>query len=268
MNIGNIGLIGAGNIGTAFVRGWVRADASMAARILVTDTSRFMAERLAEETGVTVVEANRGLVEQCDLVLLAVKPGDVDAALADCIDIFGMGKILVSLAAGRTTTSLEMLFPVGVPVIRLMPNVAVSVGAGTIVLATGEHVELETEEQVTGLLAQLGRVVTLPEKLFAAATAISGSGPGFLALIADGFIDAGVMAGLPGSVSRELTASMIEGTAKLLVEEGLSPTELRHRVTSPAGTTAAGLAQLERDGVRSAIIDAIQVAVDRANELG
>ena len=268
MNIGNIGLIGAGNIGSAFVRGWVRADAAMAARLIVADASRFLSERLSEEAGVASTDTNRELVEKCDVVLVAVKPADIETALADCLDLFGMGKILVSLAAGRTTTSLEMLFPVGVPVIRLMPNVAVSVGAGTIVLATGEHVDLETEENVTELLAPLGRIVTLPEKLFPAATAISGSGPGFLALIADGFIDAGVMAGLPGSVSRELTSVMINGVARLLIEEGLSPTELRHRVTSPAGTTAAGLAQLERDGVRAAIIDAIQVAANRANELG
>lgn len=268
MNIGDIGLIGAGNIGSAFVRGWLRADAGMAGRIIVADASSFMAERLAEETGITAAASNRELVERCDLVIIAVKPGDIEAALEESLDLFGMGKILLSVAAGRTTTSLEMLFPVGVPVVRLMPNVAVAVGAGTIVLATGEHVDMETEKQVIELLAPLGRIVTLPEKLFAAATAISGSGPGFMALIADGFIDAGIMAGLPAAASRELTASMLDGTARLLTEEGLSPTELRHRVTSPAGTTAAGLAQLERDGVRSAIIDAIQVAVNRANELG
>ncbi|RJQ47467.1 MAG: pyrroline-5-carboxylate reductase [Gaiellales bacterium] len=268
MKIGDIGLIGAGNIGSAFVRGWVGADAAMASRLVVADAAGFVAERLAEETGVTVAGSNRELVERCDLVLVAVKPGDIESSLTDCLDLFGMGKIIVSLAAGRTTTSLEMLFTVGVPVIRLMPNVAVAVGAGTLVLATGEHVDLETEEMVTELLAPLGRIVTLPEKLFSAATAISGSGPGFMALIADGFIDAGVMAGLPGPVSRELTVSMLEGTARLLIEEGLSPTELRHRVTSPAGTTAAGLAQLERDGVRSAIIDAVQVTVHRSNELG
>lgn len=268
MKISSIGLIGAGNIGTAFVRGWVRADEAMASRILVSDASDFLAERLAEETGVAVAASNRELVKQSDIVFLAVKPADIDEALTDVIDLFGMGRILVSVAAGRTTTSLEMLFPVGVPVVRLMPNVAVAAGAGTIVFASGENVDLETEELVIGLLTPLGRVITLPEKLFAAATAISGSGPGFLALITDAFVDAGVMAGLSVSVSRELTASMLEGTARMLIEEGLSPTELRHRVTSPAGTTASGLAQLERDGVRSAIIDAIQVAVNRANELG
>lgn len=268
MNVTDIGLIGAGNIGSAFVKGWVRADADMAARIRVTDASRFLAERLSEETGVTVVDSNRELVDKSDVVLLAVKPPDIEAALEQTLDLFGMGKILISLAAGRTTTSLEMLFPVGVPVIRLMPNVAVAAGAGTIVLATGEHSDLETEEKITEMLAPLGRIITLPEKLFAAATAISGSGPGFMALIADAFIDAGVMAGLPAPIARELTGSMLDGTAKLLIEEGLTPTELRHRVTSPAGTTAAGLAQMERDGVRSAVIDAIQVAVNRANELG
>lgn len=268
MKFANIGLIGAGNIGSAFVRGWTRADDAMVGRIRVADVSRFLAERLGEETGVAVADSNEQLVEQSDVVLLAVKPYDIDGVLEEVAGQFGMGKVLISLAAGRTTTSLEMLFPVGVPVIRLMPNVAVAVGAGTVVFASGDNVDLETEEKIIELLSPLGRVVTLPESLFSAATAISGSGPGFIALIADAFVDAGVMAGLPGNVARDLTAAMINGTASMMIEGGLSPTELRHKVTSPAGTTAAGLAQMERDGVRSAIIDAIQVAVSRADELG
>lgn len=267
MNINSIGLIGAGNIGTAFVKGWLKADPAMASRITVADAHRPAAEKLSAEAKVAMAASNPELVEKSDLVLLAVKPDDVEEALKDSIELFAKGKILASVAAGRTIAFLETMFPVDVAVFRLMPNVAVEICAGTIAFAAGSNVDPETENRVYEIFTPLGRVVPLPEKLFSAATAIAGSGPGFLALIVDAFIDAGVMAGLPVGAARELTCSMLAGTAGLLTEGGLAPIELRRRVTSPAGTTASGLAQLERDGVRSAIIDAVQVALERANEL-
>lgn len=267
MNISRIGLIGSGNIGTAFIQGWLRFDPSMAANIAVADADPEAAARLGKLAGVKIATSNAELVEQSELVLLAVKPHDIEEAMADCISLFGKGKILASVAAGRTIAFLEALFPEDVPVFRLMPNVAVGVGAGTICFAAGSNVDPETEEHVYELFSRLGRVVPLPEALFAPATAIAGSGPGFMGLIVDAFVDAGVMTGLPGGVARELTYSMLEGTAAMLMQAGLSASELRHMVTSPAGTTAAGISQMERDGVRSAVIDAVQVAVDRANKL-
>lgn len=262
-----IGLIGSGNIGSAFIRGWLKADPSMAPRITVTDAVPAAAGKLSGETGVGLAATNAELAEKSDLVLLAVKPGDIDAALAECAQQLSRGKVLVSVAAGRTIASLEKALP-DVPVFRIMPNVAVEVCAGTISLVSGAAVDRDTEEEVINLFSLLGRVIPLPENLFAAATAIGGSGPGFMALLVDAFVDAGVMAGLPSWAARELTFSMFNGAAKLLSEGGLSPSELRRRVTSPAGTTAAGIAQLERDGARSAIIDAVQAALRRANELG
>lgn len=267
MNITNIGLIGCGNMGSAFVRGWLRSDPGMASRISVVDAIPEAAEQLARETGVEAATGNKELVEWADLVLLAVKPHDIEAAMNETVELFGMGKILTSVAAGRTIAFLEALFPGDVPVFRLMPNVAVEICAGTICFAVGNSVDPETEDKVYGLFSHLGRVVPLPERLFAPATAIAGSGPGFMALIVDAFVDAGIMTGLPGGVARELTYSMLAGTAGMLNEAGLSPSVLRHMVTSPAGTTAAGISQMERDGVRSAVIDAVQVAVNRANEL-
>lgn len=267
MRIDKIGVIGAGNMGSAFIRGWLKADPTMVSRIIVSDALASAAERLSRETGVSLAGTNAELVEQADLVLLAVKPADVEDALSEAIPRFSDAKVLVSCVAGRTIASLEVLFSAAVPVFRLMPNVAVEVCAGTISFASGSHADPDTEEEVKQIFGLLGHVISLPEKLFAAATAIGGSGPGFLALLADAFVDAGIMAGLSAAVARELTYSMMSGTAKLLLEAGLSPSELRHKVTSPAGTTAAGLAQLERDGARSAIIDAVQVTVKRANEL-
>ena len=268
MTISKIGLIGSGNIGAAFVRGWIKADPSMADSITITDAVPAAAERLSQETGVAIASTNTELVAGSDIVVLSVKPGDVGAALEGTAPEFNRGKILASVAAGRTIASLENLFPDGVAVFRLMPNVAVEVCAGTISFASGSHVDPDTEERVYELFSLLGRVIHLPEYLFSAATAIGGSGPGFLALIVDAFVDAGVMAGLPAAAARELTYSMVYGTGKLLEEARVSPSELRHRVTSPAGTTAAGIAQMERDGARSAVIDAVQAALRRANELG
>ncbi|MBI5871339.1 MAG: pyrroline-5-carboxylate reductase [Actinobacteria bacterium] len=268
MSVKRIGLIGAGNMGSAMVRGWLKADPGMVERITVTDAVPSSAKRLAKETGVAVASSNLELVENSDLVMIAVKPPDIEHALEGTLEQFGRGKILVSVAAGRTIISLETIFPVEVAVFRLMPNVAVEVNAGTICFATGSNVDPQTEEEVFELFRPLGRVIVLQEKLFAAATAIGGSGPGFMALFADAFIDGGVMAGLPVPIARELTVTMLHGTAKLLMEKGMLPSELRHMVTSPAGTTASGIAQLERDGARSAIIDAVQVAAGRATELG
>ncbi len=268
MSVKRIGFIGAGNMGSAMVRGWIKADPGMVERITVTDAMPAAVKRLAKETGVATAASNLELVKKSDLIVIAVKPQDIETALRDCLDQFGRGKILVSIAAGRTLLSLETIFSVDVAVFRLMPNVAVEVNAGTICFVSGNNVDPQTEDEVMDLFRALGRVINLPEKLFAAATAIGGSGPGFMGLLADAFIDGGVMAGLPVPVARELTISMLYGTAKLLMDQGMLPSELRHMVTSPAGTTASGIAQLERDGARSAIIDAVQVAAARAQELG
>lgn len=268
MSTQKIGLIGTGNMGAAMVKGWIRADPGMAGRITVADAVSSSARRLAKETGVAIARSNVELVKKSDLVLIAVKPADIESALEDTLELFGRGKILVSVAAGRTILSLETIFPVDVAVFRLMPNVAVEVNAGTICLASGNNVDVQTEEEVSDLFNLVGRVIVLPENLFPAATAIGGSGPGFLALIADAFIDGGIMAGLPAPMAREITMSMLHGASKLLMEQALLPSELRHRVTSPAGTTASGIAHLERAGVRSAIIDAVQMAAGRSSELG
>ncbi len=268
MTVAGIGLIGSGNIGAAFVKGWIRSAPAMSGRITVADARPEAAEKLAGETGTAVAGSNQELVEKSDLVLLAVKPGDVEAALKDTLPRFSREKALVSVAAGRTIAFLEALFPQEVPVFRLMPNLAIEVGAGTIAFAAGHNVDKEFKDEVAGLISMLGRVVPLEEKFFAAATAIGGSGPGFLALIMESFIDAGVLAGLPAAAARELSGSMLAGTAELIGGAGLGPAALRRRITSPAGTTAAGLAVLERHGARAAIIEAVQAAAGRAREMG
>lgn len=268
MTFAGIGVLGSGNIGSAFVRGWVRADPVLVNHISVTDTLPSVAARLGRETGVAVAASNDELARKCDFILLAVKPADVAATIEPIAGHFGTGKVLVSVAAGISIETLEGLLPAETPVVRLMPNLAVETGAGTICYAAGRHLSGKPDAGARELLGLLGEVVVLPEKLFAAATAIAGSGPGFVAAFAEAFVEAGVAHGLNETDARGLTASMLTATGSLLSGTGMTPGELRRRVTSPAGTTAAGLAELERREVRAAIIDAVGASVRRAEELG
>lgn len=268
MTFAGIGVLGSGNIGSAFVRGWVRADPALAGRIMVADALPEAAATLGREAGVAVAAGNDELAQECDFVLLAVKPADVAATLEPIAGRFGAGKVLVSVAAGVAIEKLEGMLPAETPVIRLMPNLAVETGAGTICYAAGRYSGGKPDAGARELLGLLGEVVVLPETLFAAATAIAGSGPGFVAAFAEAFVDAGVAQGLKKTEARELTASMLTATGSLLSGTGMTPEELRQRVTSPAGTTAAGLAELESRGVRAAIISAVAASVKRAEELG
>ncbi len=263
-----LGLIGAGNMATAMVEGWLKVCPERAGRILVADRGSGRAARLAAERGVVHVATNDELVERADVVVLAVKPIDVEAVLRAVSGRVGADRIVASVAAGVRTVSMAAILDDDVPVFRLMPNVGVQVGAGTICLAPGRFADTATEERLLDWIGRIGSVVRLSEYQFDAATALSGSGPAFLGLVIEAFEDAGIVAGLTHQQARELIISTIAGTATLLDELDLPCSVLRRMVTSPGGTSAAGLAQLERVGVRGAIIDCVQAAMRRSAELG
>jgi len=172
------------------------------------------------------------------------------------------------VAAGVGTATLETILDVDAPVFRFMPNVGVRVGAGTLAFSSGRFTNTAAEEAVLACFSLLGEVVPLEERLFDAATALSGSGPAFLGLIVEAFEDAGIVAGLTHESARRLILSTVGGTAALLTEEDIACADLRRMVTSPGGTAAAGLAEMERRGVRGAIIDGVSAARRRAGELG
>lgn len=267
-----IGMIGSGNMAGAMVTGWVRADPTLAGRIHLTDRGSGRARRLADEVGgehgTPVVHAdNRALVQAVDIVLLCVKPIDIEDVLREVSDLVEPSQVVASVAAGVQTATMENLLDDDVPVIRLMPNVPVRVNAGTLVYALGRATSDKVGPALE-LFALLGTCVELQERLFDAATALSGSGPAFFGLVVEAFEDAAIVAGLSAAVGRELAVTTMVGTAEMLVREGLSCSELRRMVTSPGGTAATGLAQMERGGVRGAIIDTVVAARDRARELG
>ncbi len=198
--------------------------------------------------------------------IVAVKPGDVaDAcrALAGA----GVGRVL-SIVAGVTIASLEAALGARVPVVRAMPNTPALVGAGAAAIAAGSSASDADLDWAEGLLAAVGTVVRVPEHLLDAVTGLSGSGPAYVFLVAEALIEGGVLAGLPRDVAVALATQTLAGAGRMLVETGATPEELRAQVTSPGGTTAAGLRALEAAGVRSAFLEAVAAATARSKELG
>lgn len=257
---------------SAMVAGWVRDDPTCAGRIVLTDRgsgrASTLARGLANEHGTPVVAAgNRALVEESDLIVLCVKPIDIEDVLREISSGVTPRHVVASVAAGVQTATMENLLDDEVAVIRLMPNVPVRVNSGTTVYALGSASSVLVEPSLAEV-ARLGTLVELPERLFDAATALSGSGPAFFGLVVEAFEDAAIVSGLGAVVARELAISTMVGTAEMLTREQLSCSDLRRMVTSPGGTAATGLASLERSAVRGAIIDAVVAARDRARELG
>ncbi len=257
-----LGLLGSGNMASAMVRGWVRADPAMAERLIVTDRGSGRAAALARDHGV------RHLADNADVVVLCVKPIYVERVLREVTELITPTKAIASVAAGVRTATLETILDVDAPVFRFMPNVGVQVGMGTLAYSAGRFIDTTAEETVLGAFSMLGEIVPLEERQFDAATALSGSGPAFLGLIVEAFEDAGIVSGLSYVDARRLILSTISGTAGLLREEDVPCSVLRRMVTSPGGTAAAGLAEMERQSVRGAIIDTVVAAMRRAGELG
>src|SRR5579875_2038793 len=202
-------------------------------------------------------------------VVLAVKPPDVPAACEEIAALAAPPRRVLSIAAGVTTAALRTwLGPDGPAVLRAMPNTPALVGAGASAVAAGAGADRDDLAWAESILRAVGTVVTVDERLLDAVTGLSGSGPAYVFLVAEALIDAGVLVGLPRPVARDLTVQTLLGAARLLAETGEAPEALRAGVTSPGGTTAAGLRALEVGGVRAAMIDAVVAATARAAELG
>ena len=201
-----------------------------------------------------------------DGVVIAVKPGDVPAACA-AVAAAGATRVL-SIAAGVTVATLEAALGATTPVVRAMPNTPALVGSGAAAIAAGSHAGEDDLAWAESVLGAVGTVERVPEKLLDAVTGLSGSGPAYVFLIAEALTDAGVLAGLPRPTAAALVHQTLLGAARLLTESGDGPEALRAAVTSPGGTTAAGLLELERHGVRAAFLDAVTAATERSKELG
>ncbi len=265
-----IAVIGGGRIGEALIAGLLEAGGAVK-DLVVVETHADRAELLATRFGVRVTDAVDDAAVGADLLVVAVKPGDVDAVLTELgkADLGGdRDQILVSLAAGVPTARLEAKLPAGFPVVRVMPNTPMLVGAGMSVLAAGRYAKAEQLELVTELLSSVGQVCVVAESQMDAVTAVSGSGPAYFFLVVEAMVEAGVGLGLTRDVSAQLVTQTMLGSAAMLAESGQSAVDLRAAVTSPAGTTAAAVRELERAGLRSAFLEALHAAKQRSAEQG
>jgi pyrroline-5-carboxylate reductase len=256
-------LIGGGRMGEALLGGLLASGWAEPGELAVVEKVGERREQLAELfPGVGVLDAP----EKTDWAIIAVKPGDVAAACAASAAA-GVGTVL-SIAAGVTIAALEAALGAGVPVVRAMPNTPALVGAGAAAIAPGSAATDDDLAWAESILGSVGTVVRVPERLLDAVTGLSGSGPAYVFLVAEALVEAGVLVGLPRDVAAALTTQTLLGSARLLAESGELPAVLRAQVTSPGGTTAAGLRALESAGFRAALLDAVSAATERSRELG
>jgi pyrroline-5-carboxylate reductase len=258
-------IIGAGVMGETLLSGLIRAGRPVA-ELLVGEKRPERARELEEKYAVSVV-SNLEATRRADTVALVVKPQDMGAVLDEIGPAVRPGQLVVSLAAGITTAFLESRLPDGVPVVRVMPNTPALVDEGMAAIAAGSHCDDEHLAIAESLLGSTGRVLRVPESQMDAVTAISGTGPAYVFFVVESMIEAGVHLGLPRATATELVVQTLVGSAKMLRETGTHPTVLREQVTSPGGTTAAALRELEIHKVRAAFLAAMEAARNRSAQL-
>lgn len=261
-----LAVIGGGKIGEALVSGLVRRPGS-AADVVVVERSPQRAAELADRHGIRTLDL-AGAAAACRVLLLAVKPQDIDGLLGLLAPHVTPEHLVVSVAAGVPTTRVEAALPAGTPVVRVMPNTPALVDEGMSVLSAGAHATPAHLDEAETLLSAVGRVRRVPESQQDAVTALSGSGPAYFFFLVEAMIDAGILLGLPRSLAADLIVQTALGAAVMLRDSGEHPVQLREAVTSPGGTTIAAIRELERHGVRAALIAAIEAAHDRSVELG
>lgn len=263
-----LGMIGGGVMAEAILSRLLQRSLFAPQEVLVSDPQAERRHYLSQTYGIGVTADNQSPAEATDAILLAIKPQIVDQV---ALELQGSSSLhqscLISILAGVTLSKLERLFP-DHSIIRVMPNTPATVGAGMSAIAIGTHVSEAQIRLTQSIFAAVGEVVELPERLLDAVTGLSGSGPAYVAIFIEALADGGVAAGLPRAIAQQLALQTVWGTADLLRQTALHPAILKDRVTSPGGTTIAGVAALEQAGFRSATIEAVKAAYQRSVELG
>ncbi len=264
-----LGVIGCGKMGTALIQGAIRAGVVAAIDVSGCDPYEKSRDAFAQATGAQVSADLAGLAAASDVILLCTKPLDVAAALADVVKMAaGAPRLVISIAAGVTLAALEAAAAENFRIIRAMPNTPALVGHGAAGYCLGTRATANDAKTARSLLGAVGLAVEVPERLMDAVTGLSGSGPAYIYVVIDALADGGVLAGIPRVDAVRLAAQTVFGAAAMVLETGEHPAVLKDMVTSPGGTTIAGLAALERHGLRSALIEAVGAATQRAAELG
>ncbi|AHJ29760.1 pyrroline-5-carboxylate reductase [Nodularia spumigena CS-584] len=264
------GLIGGGVMGEALLSRLIAREIYQASEVIVSEPLPTRQSYLRQKYNVNVTTDN-GLVftEASEVVFLAVKPQVFSAIAQELADVLTIqiSPLVISILAGVSLSQLESAFP-QLPVIRAMPNTPATVGAGITAMCLGAYTSPKHHKIAHQVFSAVGQVVEVSEMLMDAVTGLSGSGPAYVALMVESLADGGVAAGLPRGIANQLALQTVLGTATLLQENKIHPAELKDSVTSPGGTTIAGIAQLEKAGFRSAVIEAVKAAALRSQELG
>jgi pyrroline-5-carboxylate reductase len=261
-----VAVLGGGVMGETLVSALLQAGWS-ADDVEVTERSAARATELAQRYGVDSSATNSSAARRADVVLIAVKPGVVAAVLDEIAPALRPGTLVVSVAAGVPIATYEQRLGVGTPVVRVMPNTPAVIGQGASAIAPGTHATDEHLALVERVLGATGLVVRVAEKDLDAVTAISGSGPAYVFYVIDALAEAGVLLGLTRELASRLAVATVEGSAALARRSGDHPVVLRERVSSPGGTTVAGVRELDAHGVRAAFLAAAEAARDRSREL-
>ncbi len=260
-----IGFVGAGAMAEAIVASLLRADYCKMDDVIISDVNCDRLNLLSEKLGVRTVNSNREVVESCDVVILAVKPQNLDDVLVE-IDSISNGKLMVSIAAGKRIAYFESKLP-GARVVRVMPNLACRVGEGMSAYCGGSTTAPDDLALVGTMLKCSGKAIELEEELFDVVTAVSGSGPAFFAYVLNFVVDGALKQGLPEESALLLAKQTMLGTAKVLVESGDSPANFIAQVASKGGTTAAGLAVLDDSDLADVLRSTVAAAAERSREL-
>ncbi len=263
-----IGFLGAGKMATALAQGFLNAKLVKANQLLAADPFEAARKHFTSELGAKTAASNLELAKSAHVLILATKPDQVAAALAEISGAFTKNHLLISIAAGVTLAKLEAALPAGARVIRVMPNTPALVGAGASGFAVGQHASVADSELAKKLLSAVGIALQVKENLLDAVTGLSGSGPAYVYQFIEALSDGGVAAGLPRDIATKLAAQTVLGGAKMVLETGQHPGALKDQVTSPGGTTIEGLHELEKGKLRATVISAVRAATEKSKKLG
>lgn len=261
------GFLGAGKMATALANGFIKTGLIAPSQLLASDPFEPAREHFAKETGAKTTANNLDVLKFADVLFLAVKPNQVQEVLPDLRHHFLAKHLLISIAAGISLAKIETGLGNGARVIRVMPNTPILVGAGAVGFALGKYATSADSQLARQLFSAAGVAFEVKESLLDAVTGLSGSGPAYVYLMIEALSDGGVAAGLPRDISTQLAAQTVLGSAKMVLVTGLHPGALKDMVTSPGGTTIEGLHELEKGGVRGALIAAVRAAADKSRKL-
>ena len=263
-----IGFIGCGNMAGAIIRGILAAGAAAPEDIIGADLSADAREKVSKECGIRVTDDNTEVVRSADTVFLTVKPQFLEDVIFGIRDAAAPDQLFVSIAAGRSIAWIEERFGTyPVRLVRLMPNTPALVGAGMTAVCANGRVTAQETEMVCGLCGAFGKAEQVSEHLFDVVTAVSGSSPAYVFMFIEAMADAAVQGGMPRAMAYKFASQAVLGSAKMVLDTGKHPGELKDMVTSPAGTTIEAVRVLEEKGFRSAVFECVKACAEKSASL-